>query len=215
MINTLTSILSTAYFPPLQYFSKIISCDSVIIEQFENFTKQSYRNRCEILSANGKLTLTVPIEKKTGYKQLIKDVKIDYRNNWQSIHFKSLESAYLSSPFYEYYIDALKPFFEKEYKYLFDFNILIVETLLNEMQSDWKLELSNEYKPFYNFSDFRNSIHPKQKFQKQDIQFVEKKYIQVFSERYNFVSNLSILDLLFNEGPNSINILKQMFRHKL
>lgn len=206
-----TAILSTAYFPSLQYFSKIVNYDKIIIEQFENFTKQSYRNRCEILSANGKLTLTVPVEKKTGQKQLIKDVKIDYTNNWQDLHFKSLQAAYLSSPFYEFYIDALKPFFKKEYKYLLDFNLLIIETLLNEIQNKQTIELSKQYKPSYIFSDFRNTIHPKLKYQKKDNQFTTVKYTQVFMEKYGFISNLSILDLLFNEGPNTENLIKKMF----
>jgi len=211
MNQTSKAILSTAYFPSVQYFSKIVNCDKVVIEQFENFSKQSFRNRSEILSANGKLTLTIPIEKKTGSKQLIKDVKIDYTNDWQAVHSKSLQSAYLSSPFYEHYIDALKPFFEKEYKYLFDFNMLIIETLIKEIQTNNILELSKEYNSSYEFLDFRNSIHPKLKFQKEDSQFSKVKYTQVFSDRYGFTSNLSILDLLFNEGPNTNNMLRQMF----
>lgn len=204
-------ILSTAYFPNLQYFSKLVNFEKVKIEQFENFSKQSFRNRCEILSPNGKQALIVPIIKKSGSKQLIKDVKIDYTNNWQDIHFKTLQAAYLSSPFYEFYIDAFIPFFEKEYKFLFDFNMLIIETLLNEIQTNKNIELSEEFISSYNFPDYRSSIHPKPKFQKEDKQFVSVKYTQVFSEKYGFVPNLSVLDLLFNEGPNTNNLLRQMF----
>jgi len=204
------AILSTAYFPNLQYFSKIVNCDKVIIEQYENFSKQSFRNRTEILTSNGKQSLTVPIIKKSGSKQLIKDVLIDYSNNWQDIHFKTLQAAYLSSPFYEFYIDTFIPFFEKEYKFLFDFNILLIETLLNEIQTNNTIELSEEYNSSYNFPDYRSSIHPKQKFHKEDKQFNTVKYLQVFSEKYGFVPNLSILDLLFNEGPNAMNLLTKM-----
>ena len=206
-----TTILSTAYFPPLQYFSKIVSNNRIVIESFENFSKQSYRNRCEILSANGKQTLTVPIEKALSSKQLIKDVKIDYRNNWQDIHLKSLQAAYLSSPFYEYYIDALIPFFEKKHKFLFDYNLLIIETLQNEIQINKKINFSKQYNANYNFPDFRNSIHPKRKFQIQDNNFNNIEYTQVFSEKHGFIKNLSILDLLFNEGPNTLNLLTKMY----
>ena len=156
------------------------------------------------------LSLTVPIIKKTGKKQLIKDVKIDYTNNWQDVHFKTLQASYLSSPFYEFYIDAFKPFFENKYKFLFDYNLRIIETLLNELGTKSKVLLSKEYCKIYNFPDFRNSIHPKKKFQVNDDNFKELKYVQVFSNKYNFTPNLSILDLLFNEGPNTENLLRQM-----
>jgi len=212
MLHKENVILSSAYFPNLQYFTKLSAYDDVIIEQYENFSKQSYRNRCEILSPNGKQTLTVPIIKVSGKKQLIKDVKIDYTNNWQDIHFKSLQSSYLSSPFYEFYIDAFKLFFENKYTFLFDSNLKITEILLNEIGMKNKISISKEYCKTCNFPDFRNSIHPKKKFQIKDDNFQEIKYIQVFSNKYNFVPNLSILDLLFNEGPNSENILSQMVK---
>lgn len=203
-------ILSTSYFPAIQYFSKIVNYNDVFIEKYENFSKQSYRNRCEILTANGKQSLTIPIEKlKT--RTLITDVKIDYKNNWQSLHFKSLQSAYLSSPFYEFYIDIFKIFFEKKFKYLFDFNIEILQTLLAEIQLQKTLNFTNIFKKDTDYLDFRNSIHPKKKFKIEDENFQDVKYEQVFSNKFSFVENLSILDLLFNEGPNTLNILKQTF----
>ena len=205
-------ILSTAYFPPVQYFSKILNYDSVIIEQHENFSKQSYRNRCNILSPNGKQTLSIPVEKISGSKQLIKNIRIDYKNDWPGIHFKSLQTAYLSSPFYEFYIDAFKPFFEKKYKFLFDLNLEIIQTILSEIQIAKQPELSKQYNASYNFPDFRNIIHPKEKFQTEDRTFKPIKYAQVFSDKYGFIANLSVLDLLFNEGPNTENILKQTFQ---
>ena len=199
-------ILSSAYFPSVQYFSKILNYETIIIEQNENYSKQSYRNRCEILSPNGKQTLSIPIIKQSGNKQLIKDVKIDYKNDWQDIHLKSLQTAYLSSPFFEHYIDALIPFFKKQYTFLFDLNLEIIETLLKELQIDKTINFSKEYKTQYNFLDFRNSIHPKKKFQTES--FKAQKYIQVFFDKFDFVPNLSVLDILFNEGPNLENVLE-------
>ena len=139
------TILSTAYFPPVQYFSKILNCDNIIIEQHENYTKQSYRNRCEILSPNGKQTLSIPVIKNSGNKQLIKDVKIDYKNDWQSLHLKALKTAYLSSPFFEFYIDAFLSFFEKKHNFLFDLNHEIINTILFELQINKSLKFSKEY----------------------------------------------------------------------
>ncbi len=204
-------ILSIAYFPPIQYFSKILNYESIIIEQHENYTKQSYRNRCEILSPGGKQTLSIPVEKISGNKQLIKDTKIDYKNNWQAIHLKSLQAAYLSSPFYEYYTDAFRVFFEKKFTFLFDFNIEIIQTLLSEIQIKKQINFSELFISDCKFSDFRNTIHPKKKFQIKDINFIPTKYTQVFFDKFDFVPNLSVLDLLFNEGPNAENVLRQSY----
>ena len=205
-------ILSTAYFPPIQYFSKLLNYDIVMIEQYENYTKQSYRNRFEILSPNGKQTLSIPIEKISGKKQTIKDVKIDYSNDWQSIHYKSIETAYFSSPFFEYYIDAFMKFFEKKTIYLFDHNIEIIQTLLNELQISKSLIYSESYRSEYNFNDFRNTIHPKKKLTFDNSGFKAVQYTQVFYNKFKFIPNLSVLDLLFNEGPNTENILMQTFQ---
>jgi len=202
-------IVSIAYFPPVQYFSQIVNSDKIIIEQYENYTKQSYRNRCEILSPNGKQTLSIPVIKNSGNKQLIKDVKIDYKNDWQSVHLKSLQTAYLSSPFYEFYIDALMPFFKKQFTFLFDFNFEILQTLLSELEIKCKIIFTETYIKDYDFPDFRNSIHPKKKFQTAEIHHSAKKYTQVFFDKYDYIPNLSIVDLLFNEGPNTLNFLSQ------
>ncbi len=195
-------IFSTAYFPPVIYFSELINSERTVIEQYENYVKQSYRNRCEILSPGGKQTLSIPVIKKSGQKQLIKDVKIDYKNNWQAQHLKSLQAAYLSSPFFEFYIDSLLPFFKKKFTFLFDLNLEILQTILNEMQIERKINLSEKFVPEYPDNDFRYIIHPK-----KDLSTNLKEYTQVFSEKYGFVPNLSILDLLFNEGPNTENFL--------
>lgn len=201
------AVFSIAYFPPVHYFSELCKTEEIIIEQFEHYSKQSYRNRCEILSPNGKQTLSIPVVKKSGKKQLIKDVKIDYKNDWQSVHFKSLQTAYLSSPFYEFYIDAFIPFFQKKYIFLFDYNSEILHTLFTELQIEKSFSLSENFQKEYIFADFRNIIHPKKNLNTDFSEYKPKKYTQVFSNKYDFIPNLSILDLLFNEGPGSENYL--------
>jgi hypothetical protein len=209
-LSTSQVILSIAYFPPVQYFSKLINYDLIHIEKFENYSKQSYRNRCEILSTAGLQTLSIPIEKKSGEKQPVKDIKIDNALNWQSSHFKSIQTAYFSSPFYEYYADAIIPFFKKQYAFLFDLNIAILETLFNEMQFKKVIQYTDRFQKHYPFTDHRYSIHPKAD-QGDDKEFNPVKYTQVFFNKFEFVPNLSILDLLFNEGPNTIDLLESTY----
>ncbi|MCF6185164.1 MAG: WbqC family protein [Bacteroidales bacterium] len=206
MTDKRKAIFSTAYFPPINYISEILKCETIIIERFENYSKQSYRNRCEILSPNGKLALSVPIVKTVKPKQLIKDVKIDYKNNWQALHLKSLKTAYLSSPFFEFYIDAFLSFFEKKYTFLFDYNIEILQKLFSELEINKKIIFTEEYYTEYFLPDFRNSIHPKKQLQQSENKTYSKKYTQVFFNKFDFISDLSILDLLFNEGPNAVEI---------
>ena len=106
-----TILMNTAYFPPVQYMERVKACDRIIIERHENYGKQSYRNRCDIMTANGVMTLSVPVSKGDAPKTLVKDIRIDYSVNWQKLHFKGIESAYKNSPFYDYYVDDLLPFF--------------------------------------------------------------------------------------------------------
>ncbi len=206
MQNNKTIILSSAYFPPIQYFSKLIHYNNVIIEKHENYSKQSYRNRCIIYAANGLQTLSIPVKKRSG-KIKISDVEIEYVTDWQTIHLRSIDSAYRSSPFYEYYIDALLPIFNKRYKYLFDLNIDIINKILNEIEEESNITFSEKFINLGVEYDFRELIHPKEKKQIPDPNFIPKKYTQVFSNKYGFQPNLSILDLLFNEGPNTISFL--------
>jgi len=205
-------LLSTAYFPNIQYFSKIENYTDILIEQHENYVKKSFRNRCEILAANGKLALSVPIEKSTAEKIKITDVKIDYSENWQKNHLKALESAYALSPFYEFYIDDLIPIFEKKYEYLFDLNIDILKTVFDIIGIKKQIKLTDSFIEIdeQNQNDFRFSIHPKKQMQKLDNKFVAKKYIQTFSDKFEFIPNLSILDLIFNLGSESLEYLHKI-----
>lgn len=197
-------LLSTAYFPPVQYLSKIKMYDKILVEQFENFGKQSYRNRCEIMSANGVIPLSVPVEKANS-KTLTRDLKIVYQTNWQKLHFKGIESAYKNSPYYEYYIDDFIPFFEKKETYLLDFNTAILNTILESLKLNKQICFTDDYTPedTPGYKDFRNTIHPKPTHRQEDADFTVRPYRQTFSDRFPFCPNLCALDLLFNTGPEA------------
>lgn len=201
-------LLSTSYFPPVQYLSKIKIYDDIFIEQYENFGKQSYRNRCEILSANGVIPLSIPVEKANS-KTLIRDLKIVYQTNWQKLHFRGIESAYKNSPYYEYYIDDLIPFFEKKEKFLLDFNSAILKVILDALKLYKTINYTADFirANTIGFKDVRNTIHPKASHREEDVEFIPRPYRQTFSDRFPFCSNLSILDLLFNKGPEAGSFL--------
>src|SRR6056297_2606480 len=193
-------LLSTAYLPPLQYFSKLIKYDEIFIEAHENFIKQTYRNRCNIYGANGLLALSIPV-KKNNTKTKIKDITIDYDTNWRKMHWKSIESAYRSSAFFEFYADYLVPFYHKKYQFLIDFNQDLLKMLADQLEINMNIAYTEKY--FFPedtlFDDFRDIIHPKKKLEDPNFKAVE--YFQVFSEKHGFIPNLSIIDLLFNLGP--------------
>ncbi len=204
------ALLSTAYFAPIQYYCKQLQYKTILVEQWENYAKQSYRNRCNIFGANGLLTLSIPVVKATNKKILTKDVRISYDTNWQKLHRKGIESAYKSSPFYEYYIDDIAPFFTKRWDFLFDMNMQINATVCDILEIENHLQPTSDFVPLNcpDYSDFRNSIHPKQSRAKADNCFSPSPYTQVFSDKLGFIPNLSILDLIFNLGNESLVYLE-------
>jgi hypothetical protein len=206
--NICDLVLSTAYLAPVQYYSKILQYKEVFIERFENYSKQSYRNRCVILAANGPLSLIIPVRKGSIHKTLISDIKIDYSDNWQKLHLKSIESAYNSSPFYQYYIDDLRQIFEKRNLFLIDFNSELQEVILKSLHIKNKIHFTGEYLKSYpeNTCDMRDTIHPKKDTDISNFKFHE--YYQVFGEKFGFVPGLSIIDLLFNMGNSSVEKLR-------
>ncbi len=209
-MNSSTVILSTAYLPPIQYFAKILAHSKVFIEVQETYSKQSYRSRCTILSCNGPLSLTIPVVKANGNNTSIKDIEIDYSTNWQKNHWKAIESAYRTSVYYDFVADLITPFYSKKEKFLLDLNRKLTFEVLKFIGIDKSLINSIDFIKEYpiDIDDFRNSIHPKQQFQQIDKNFSPSKYYQVFNDRFNFYPNLSIIDLLFNEGLNSIKVIE-------
>jgi hypothetical protein len=177
--------------------------ENVIIENAEHFQKQTYRNRATIHSPNGRLDLIVPVVKGSKNHTLVKDVKISKEFNWQRLHWMSMQTSYRSSAYFEYYEDDLSIFYEKSWGFLFDYNEELLRLIMRflKMNIDYTYTGSFE-KTYIEMEDFRDSIHPKRK---PDMTF--KSYFQVFEERNGFLPNLSIADLLFNQGPQSIKYL--------
>ena len=203
------AILSTTYLGPVQYFSKILQYRKIWIEVEENYQKQSYRNRCQILTSNGLLSLSVPVTKDQP-KTKTRDIRIDNTLDWQKDHWNAIETAYSASPFFEFFMDDFYPFFSKRQTFLLDFNTRLLELVAGHLEIDLQMEFTRqfEHQP-KGVDDYRDTIHPKPRMQKQDKLFHPVSYYQVFYDRFEFIPNLSIIDLLFNEGPNAENILSQ------
>ena len=189
--------ISTAYFGPISYFRAISGADRVNLEACESYERQSWRNRCRILSANGILDLSVPVVQGHTPSQPIRDVRIDHSRNWHTLHFRSIESAYRRSPYYEFLIDELIKFWQRKETFLFDLNLSITEKIIRLTGAEPEIVLTDHYeKPgSYGEADLRYSFHPKQK---KGTGLMPMPYHQVFSERFGFVPDLSILDWLFN-----------------
>jgi hypothetical protein len=200
----MSCLIHPTYYPNIAHFAAMIHSGIVYLEVCDNYQKQTLRNRTEIYGANGKLALTVPVSYTQKNRQLYKDVKIANEDNWQQLHLKSLQSAYSMSPFYEYYIDDLMPLFETQFDYILDFNLKCFDVLLNCLEIEMSIKETKKFKKEpVNTTDFRKMVH--RNFEVEAFQ----DYTQVFTEKHGFLSNLSILDLLFNEGPNSELYLKR------
>lgn len=199
-------LLATAYLAPVQYYSKLNRADSVTIELFEHYIKQSYRNRCIIAGPEGAQPLTLPVEKAPNHGS-IKDVRLSDHGNWRRLHWNALQSSYMTSPFFEYYADDFAPFYEKKYDFLCDFNeeLMLLCCRLLDIDIEGKLRHTDTYRSDIADGevDLRNAISPKCDFT-ADANFEAKPYYQVFRERTGFIPNLSIVDLLFNMGPEGL-----------
>lgn len=219
------SLLSTTYFGPVQWYQKLYRSDEALMERCETFQKQTYRNRCVIATTNGLQTLTVPVERSSS--DFIKDIRISNHGNWRHQHWFALMSAYSESPFFDYYEDDFRPFFEQKYDFLYDFNMEICQKVCELIDFQPNIRHTEEYVKLRsdddtlpsNYAshslrggfgrdsstetiDFRSSINPKHPV--DDAGFIPRRYYQVYERKHGFQPNLSIIDLLFNMGPESI-----------
>jgi hypothetical protein len=204
--------MSVAYLAPLHYYARMLAAQKVYIEQHDNYLKQTYRNRCEIVTGNGVIPLSIPVDKGENLKCLSRDIRLSDHTNWQTLHWRSLVAAYNSSPFFEYYADDLLPFYERTWHFLFDFNREIQTKILELIDMEVDVELTADFKTEFSQGelDLRESIHPKKKPESEDPAYKTVSYYQVFDSKFGFVPNMSIVDLLFNMGPESKTILKKM-----
>lgn len=206
-------LLELQYFPPMQYFTKLLHYPNIYIEAQEHYQKGSYRNRCEIAGANGVLRLSIPLEKGKNEQQSIREVRIAYHEPWQTRHWESIQSAYGNAPFFLYYADFFQPIFEKKYDMLWDWNLDLLNIILQLIGIQKDILFTSLYQKAVSpeILDFRNAIHPKAHRRRDDPHFQPAWYAQVFEEKHGFLPNLSILDLLFCTGPEALSILQASF----
>ena len=196
-------LVSTAYLPPVTYFSLIAGAGEVFVERQESYLKQSFRNRCYILSTHGPQHLTIPVYKGSQHKTPVRDICIDYSKRWQQVHLGALTSSYKASPFFEFYFENIERIISKNHKFLLDLNFELIEVLLKMLSIKKTLTYTSVFEPAIKSDyDFRYTISPK-----TESTVKVKEYFQVFKTSMGFVPHLSVIDLIFNMGPDSINYL--------
>lgn len=207
-------LLSSAYLAPVEYYTKLLAYDRVFVEQHDHYIKQTYRNRCTIAAPDGELALSIPTVKPDTLKCPLRNIRISDHGNWRHLHWNAIESAYNHTPYFEYYKDDFRPFYEKKYEFLADFNEGLCRLVCSLIDMQPTVERTTEYRPLpsHDEDDFRERIHPKKDFRLEDPAFFPQPYYQVFQERHGFLPNLSIIDLLFNMGPESLLVLQQSIR---
>jgi hypothetical protein len=203
-MNEKGAVLPMFYMPPVEYFSELVNYkQNLLIEKEEHFPKQTYRNRANVYSPDGALTLVVPVVKGSKVHTKVKDVKISYDFKWQRLHWLSLQACYRRSAYFEFYEDDFAHFYEDKVDFLFDYNEQLFTLLLKLMKIKADVKYTDEYVHQYTgIADLRNTFSAK-----KDGVFEQKPYFQVFEERKGFLNNLSIVDLLFNQGPHAVNYL--------
>lgn len=208
-MNQKNLLLSSAYFPPVHYMALISGAEKTFIEKEENYLKQTYRNRCIILSANGPIILSVPVRLGSFHKIPLKEIKIDYSRRWQKLHLRGITASYGSSPFFEFYYHQIESVINNSYEWLIDLNMNSLMVMSDILKSTACISYTSIFHPVSKEqNDFRYLISPKKAIQKNIFNFSE--YYQVFSDRTGFVPGLSILDLLFNVGPDAPAYLDEM-----
>ena len=198
---------------PGGYYTKLYAYEKAYIERYDHYMKQTYRNRCVIASANGPLALTIPTEKADEAKCLMKDVRISDHGNWRHTHWNAFVAAYRQSPFFDYYADEFHRFYEQKYEFLYDFNGELCTWVCEQLDIQPVLCPTTDYvtEP-QSVDDFRERIHPKRDIAEAVPDFFPHPYYQVFEEKQGFQPNLSIVDLLFNMGPEGLLVLRDSIR---
>lgn len=198
-------LLQSTYLPPIVWISELKRADKVIIECCDHYQKQTYRTRSKILTGQGVMDLNVPVLR-TGEKMAMKDVEISYKEDWQHLHWRALESSYGSSPFFEYYQDDFAPLYDNKLSSLLELNNRLLEVILEELNIKKDISYTEEYisretAEAEGLLDLREAFSPKRENERESL---IKPYYQVFAEKYGYVKGLSIVDLLFNMGPESV-----------
>jgi hypothetical protein len=197
-------LLSTAYLPPVSYISRCLHSEQVLIERFETYPKQTCRNHCHIYGPNGLQKLSIPVLKVNGNHTLTKDIRIATSIPWQRLHWRSIETAYSNSPFFLYYQDEFEKVFEKQFDYLLDLNTLLLEIIFGILRIEKIIGFTDQFlKIPEGIDDCRESTKKKKVSSNNDF----PPYNQVFSPKYGFIADLSIIDLIFNLGPDSGDFL--------
>ena len=206
-------LIETQYFPPIQFFTKWLNGAEIVIEAHENYQKRSYRNRMVIMGPYGYYPLSIPLKKGKNERQPITKTLISYNENWELKHWRALRNSYNNSPYFEHYEHLIEPLFLKGHRYLFDLNLEILEVLKLILGFENKITESESYiKPSEELlHDFRNKLKPGKQMNEFDPNFQPKEYSQVFEYKYGFLENLSILDLIFNCGPEARLILRDSY----
>lgn len=201
--------LTSNYLAPVEYYTKLLKYDLALIEQHDHYMKETYRNRCRICGPDGVISLTVPIVKPETVKCEMCDIRISDHGNWRHLHWNAIESAYNTTPYFEFYRDYFVPFYEQKFEFLVDFNEEFCHLICELIDLNPSMRRTAEYHKSFqsNEFDFRDNIHPKKDFNLADPEFSAKPYYQVFQGKLGFIPNLSIIDMLFNCGPESLILL--------
>ncbi|MBR0322990.1 MAG: WbqC family protein [Bacteroidales bacterium] len=197
----MSHIFPTAYLPSIEYVSLFLKTEDASIELFETYQKQSCRTRTNVMTANGVQTLTIPVIKTNGNHTLTKDIEISYKESWQQIHLRCLESAYRKSAYFDYYFPYFEKIYRQKFNTLVELNDFCLKTILKIMKAKKDYSFTTDFERIADENDYRISLS------KGTNKIETKPYYQVFADRHGFIPNLSIVDLLFNEGPNSIHNL--------
>jgi hypothetical protein len=205
-------LLVTSYWPNLHYFFYVLNASIINIEQFDNYSKQSYRNRTQILSANGILNLSIPIKKNKSEK-VVNSIEISYKEDWQKNHWRAITSAYKNSPYFDFFEEDLKVFYSNKYNLLIDYNTDQLKFIIKVLKQKKNIQLTKQYESNPDsVIDLRTIIHPKQSYLSDKLvaNKLDQSYYQTFENKISFTPNLSILDLLFNKGLHTIDYLKSI-----